>query len=184
MSILDLDLPAIAAKMPVIGMNRSWHALETPWRCFIDPPNWTDIRGGIAPRPDLAIFPVPQAKSFAGVFPEIPGQAICPVNHLPILVSGERRFMGFELGKGTYGFNSGLFTLEVATWAGHNPIHLLGYDNCNGHFFDPRFVNNDKTFETWGQMLEQAAVVLKERGVRVVNCSPISTISVFEEGVA
>ncbi len=177
-SVRDVDLPRVAAQMPVIGVNRSWEALDTPWRCFVDDyEHLADICGGVAPKPELAIFPQP-----AHAPAPIPGVDTCTVNRLPLHSPADRRFMGFELGIGSWAAFSGLFALEVAAWAGYDPIHLLGFDNTGGYFFhhDAGFKPTEGQFVAWDSMLHQAACVLSAHGVSVINCAPgVSVLEMF-----
>jgi len=92
-SLSDFDLSAIAERMPVIGINRSWKKLETPWRCFVDPHHWADIRDGTAPKPDLTILPRTFMKTDS--LPTILDLDVCMVNHLPLISPDKRHLMGF-----------------------------------------------------------------------------------------
>jgi hypothetical protein len=181
-SVEETDLYALQQRMPIIGINRSWKAIETPWRCFIDADNWDHIRSGEAPKPDLAIFPSPPGTKIA----EIDGMNCCVMPFASLLNLPTNRiydFHGFELDEvGTSGAFAGYLALEVAAWAGYERIWLLGYDCVGGHFFNPNLKQNQKTWDNWNDLLRKARTKLDEHGVQVINCSERSTVDAFDKG--
>ncbi len=73
--------------------------------------------------------------------------------------------------------NSGLFTLQIATWMGCDPIWLLGLDCEGGHFYpDKRTVVTP--YANIAKHFEQAALGLGHR--RIYNANRNSLVRSFE----
>jgi len=173
-SLSGWDLSALAERMPLFGINRSWKIIETPWRCYVDEYHHEDIRLGRAPAPEIA-FTVrdPNRLELPCLTVEVPWTPI--TQETP-----KRRFCGAELDRGSFGPFAGYFALEIARWMGFNPIYLLGYDGDGGHFDEPGFHRPEFETRTWNELFREARTCLDRDGVRVVNCSPSSAIDAFE----
>lgn len=85
------------------------------------------------------------------------------------------------------GYNSGYQQLNVASLAGGNPIALVGYDmryqhgrtHChNGHLLtEPEKSYSSEMVNAYKRM----APLAKERGLRIINCTPASALECFEK---
>ncbi len=182
-SLAEWDLPALAERMPLFGMNTSWKLIETRWRCYVDVAHHDDIRLGRAPAPEVAFFLEDHCRKAK---PEPLGPALTRVgvsiSSRP-RPSGEHGFCGAALGGGSFGLFAGYLALEIAQWMGFNPIHLIGYDGEGGHFDEPDVERSTKETESWRQDFRVARACLDRAGVRVINCSPASVIDAFEFAV-
>ena len=93
-----------------------------------------------------------------------------------------------ELTEGVYsGYTISYVAMQVAHYLGFNEVIFLGLDlkheQGKTHFFGSDFNsrNHETTeFPRMQRMLEYGAAELTRRGVRVVNCSPISDLRGFE----
>jgi hypothetical protein len=81
------------------------------------------------------------------------------------------------------GSNSGYAAIHIAATAGAKRILLLGLDMTGGHWHGPhpQGLNNplQHSFARWIRYFDGLAPQLKERGVEVLNCSPISALTCF-----
>lgn len=111
-----------------------------------------------------------------------PASLAYKINH----VAGE--YIDFVVG-GPYisiGNNSGHQALGIVANMGFEEIFLLGFDfkhTDKTHWFgDHPFSLRDKPyFERWIEDMDKASKVLKQAGIRVINCSPDSNINCFEK---
>ena len=93
----------------------------------------------------------------------------------------------WDLEKGIYsGYTISYFALQLAVYMGFKEIYFLGLDLKNEldqtHFFgtDHHSSSHDTTaFPKMRESFEFIAPVLKEKGIKVYNCSPISTLKCF-----
>ena len=79
------------------------------------------------------------------------------------------------------GLDSGTSAINLAYHFGAREIVMLGYDMTGGHFC-PHPMQRPPTehFVRHVQPLDELAKDCKRKGVRVVNCSPISKVRAFE----
>lgn len=88
--------------------------------------------------------------------------------------------------KAVCGKNSGHIAIELAVLRGATEILLCGIDCKNTdktHYFgdhDKR-LNQIKDPSTWIEQFEGLARETKKRGIRAINCSPISAVEGFEK---
>jgi hypothetical protein len=88
------------------------------------------------------------------------------------------------------GGNSGFQALNLALQFGADRVLLVGFDMQGEHWYGRNTamgMNNptDSNFRRWRAALTGAAPVLAERGVEVVNASPVSDVKSFRrQGVA
>lgn len=86
------------------------------------------------------------------------------------------------------GNNSGFQALNLAVLMGYRTILLLGYDLCahsgKTHFFGdhPPGLQRNSPYALFRRSFESASSQLDELGVRVVNCSRVTTLRCFEMG--
>lgn len=81
------------------------------------------------------------------------------------------------------GYDSGTSALNLAWHFGSTEIILLGYDMCGKHFCKhPIGTIPQDHFDRHMKPLEALAADCRAKGVRVVNCSPISVAPGFERG--
>ncbi len=84
------------------------------------------------------------------------------------------------------GLDAGTSAINLAYLFGATEIILLGYDMTGGRWLNGRYQHHlpyppQRHFELHMAALPPFADDLKEVGVRVVNCSPISAVTVFEK---
>lgn len=84
------------------------------------------------------------------------------------------------------GNNSGLNSLNLAAQFGSDAILLVGFDMClefglHWHPNHPVGMKNPLPgrVDHWRRATDSAAAVLAARGIRVINCSPISALKRF-----
>jgi len=81
------------------------------------------------------------------------------------------------------GFDSGTSAINVAYHFGARTIVLLGYDMTGGHFCKHPLQNPPQDhFRNHMAPLKRLNQDAKSKGVRIVNCSPISAVTAFERG--
>lgn len=105
---------------------------------------------------------------------------------IPIKLLGSEGF-SWNLAEGIYsGYTISYFALQVAVYMGFKEIYFLGLDLKNTeketHFFGHDFnsANHDQTeFPKMMDSFNKIAPILKERGINVYNCSPISALKCF-----
>jgi hypothetical protein len=93
----------------------------------------------------------------------------------------------WDLEQGIYsGYTISYFALQLAVYMGFKEIYFLGLDlkneKYNTHFFGEDFhsLDHDRTeFPKMRKSFEDIAPILKEKGINVYNCSPVSTLSCF-----
>jgi len=86
--------------------------------------------------------------------------------------------------------NAGFAVLNLALLKGARLIYLLGYDMGKGvheqwHKSEealslPKRVRNPQYYARWAQRIEEISQVLREKGIRVINCNPASSLKCFE----
>lgn len=84
------------------------------------------------------------------------------------------------------GLDAGTSAINLAYLFGANEIILLGYDMTGGRWLNDRYKHHlpyppQRHFELHMAALPPFAADLREAGIRVVNCSPISAVKVFEK---
>lgn len=91
-----------------------------------------------------------------------------------------------EKGRVGWGWNSGFHAINLAAQFGIAKMILVGFDmrvDRGRHFFGdhPYTSNNpsEKNVARWAKHLDSQAPVLAERGIEVVNCSPVSAVTAF-----
>lgn len=82
------------------------------------------------------------------------------------------------------GRDSGTSAINLAYLFGAREIVLLGYDMTGGHWCaaHPMPYPPQEHFRRHLEVLPPIASALNAKGVRVVNCSPVSAVTVFERG--
>lgn len=83
------------------------------------------------------------------------------------------------------GFDAGTSAINLAMLFGATEIVLLGYDMLGGRWFNgevPHFLPNppESDFQRHMSVLPSLSADAKAKGVRIVNCSPISRVECFE----
>lgn len=92
-----------------------------------------------------------------------------------------------DLEAGAYsGYTTSYFALQIAIYMGFREIYFLGLDLGNtserSHFFGNRPLqerNRDEVYARMRRSFEDAVERLRELGVRVANCSPVSELTCF-----
>ncbi|MCB0330015.1 MAG: hypothetical protein KDD70_10135 [Bdellovibrionales bacterium] len=106
---------------------------------------------------------------------------------IPMKLLGSEGF-SLDLQQGVYsGYTISYLALQVAVYMGFSEVFYVGLDLAhkggNTHFFGNDFHsrNHETTeFPKMARMLEYGAQVLTDKGIRVCNCSPTSTLDCFE----
>jgi len=87
-----------------------------------------------------------------------------------------------------HGGNSGYGALNLAVCLGANPIYLLGFDmkgidgkQAHWHSGYPK-TQPDKVYAKFKKYFESVALILKERGIKVINLNRDSALKCFEFG--
>jgi hypothetical protein len=83
------------------------------------------------------------------------------------------------------GFDAGTSAINLAILFGATEIIVLGYDMIGGRWFNGEvlhFLPNppESDFQRHMSVLPALAADAKAKGVRIVNCSPISRVTAFE----
>jgi len=83
------------------------------------------------------------------------------------------------------GYDSGTSAINVAYHFGATEIILLGFDMCGGRWFNgeiPHFMPKppESHFERHMRPLPALAEDARRKGIRIVNCSPISRVECFD----
>lgn len=123
--------------------------------------------------------------------PEFKGRKITP-DHTAArrygleLVYFTRAFYGFcfEPGFIGQGGHSGFHAINIAAQSGVAKIILVGFDmrlDLGGHWHPDHPKVNPTAFnmKRWAQRLDEAAPALKDRGITVLNTSPVSALRAF-----
>lgn len=86
-----------------------------------------------------------------------------------------------ELPNHVTGRDSGTSAINVATLFGATEIILLGFDMVGGHYCPhPLQYPPESHFVRHMEVLPALAADAQARGIRIVNCSPISRVDCFE----
>lgn len=93
----------------------------------------------------------------------------------------------WDLAEGIYtGYTIAYFALQLAVYMGFSEVFYLGLDlrheQGKTHFFgrDEASARHEETeFPKMTKMLRYGAEAIKDRGVRVYNCSPVSDLDCF-----
>lgn len=105
---------------------------------------------------------------------------------IPLHLIGANGF-SYDLSKGIYsGYTISYFALQLAVYMGFKRIFFLGLDLQNTkedtHFFghDHHSKDHEKTeFPKMRNSFESIAPTLKERGIKIYNCSPYTSLECF-----
>lgn len=94
-------------------------------------------------------------------------------------------FLFDEVGRIGWGGNSGFHAINLAAQFGALKIILVGFDLTimNGrHFFGDHPYQggpSEPNCKRWAEVIDRAAYALEDRGIDVINCSPVSTLKAF-----
>jgi len=166
-SLKELNLEPLNRRI-TFGLNRSFLAFPNSYyHCAFDHRLW-----------DLYPEELKQSR-FLFTLDERP-------SGIPIHLLGAEGF-SWDLEDGIYsGYTISYFALQLAVYMGFKEIYFLGLDLKNTesetHFFGHDFnsANHDQTeYPKMKRSFEAIAPKLKERGINVYNCSPISTLECF-----
>lgn len=84
------------------------------------------------------------------------------------------------------GYDAGTSAINLAALFGATEIILLGYDMQGGRWFNGELKHYlpqppERDFQTHMSVLPSIAEDAKRKGIRIVNCSPISRVTCFEQ---
>lgn len=129
--------------------------------------------------------------------PDFQGQRICydertvekyrGMNFLKIEIRKAYQTMLFDkIGHVGWGGNSGFHAINLAAQFGAKKIVLVGFDmrvDQGRHFFGDHPYTKDRpsqgSVDKWRPILEAQAPALADRGIEVINCSPVSTLKAW-----
>lgn len=88
-----------------------------------------------------------------------------------------------RIGEVGWGYNTGFHAVNLALQFGAARLLLVGFDfrgDLGIHFFGEHpYLPSDRDFPLWTRLLDEQAPVIAERGVSVVNCSPVSALTAY-----
>lgn len=167
-SLAEANLEPLRRRL-VIGLNRSSLLFpDTQYHCTMDTRLFTEYEDVLRKSRYLFTF---EDRPFG----------------IPIKLLGSEGF-SWDLTEGIYsGYTVSYFALQLAVYMGFKRVFYVGLDLCHPkgqtHFFgiDSVSKNHERTeFPKMIRMFHSAADLLKDSGVRLYNCSPISTLECFE----
>ncbi len=97
----------------------------------------------------------------------------------------KREFLFDNVGTIGWGGNSGFHAINLAAQFGAKKIILCGFDFTieNGrHFFGDHPYKGGPSApncKQWARIIDDGAYALEDRGIEVINCSPISALQAF-----
>ena len=167
-----------------IAVNRAFEYLEPSVVFFMDPIFYQKVMNGTFGERTKERFISHKMKVTLNISGVQYGDGVYSI---PI---SERPEMTTDLKDGLFeGGNSGFAALNLAVCLGANPIYLLGFDmNSNGtgkqSWFHPGYENpgKDSVYGGWIEHLNDAAPIIKELGIKVINLNPESGVRCFEFG--
>lgn len=147
------------------------------------------VKHGVYLRPDADVlflsenYTAPLAKQFRGTHIIVRGRYD---QGLPETVKRVTRSKNHEdlceLRDHVSGYDTGTSAINLAYHFGARTIVLLGYDMTGGHFCPhPRARITQQVFDQHMVPLKRLNQNAKAKGVRIVNCSPISVVTAFEK---
>lgn len=151
------------------------------------------VKHGIYARPDAEVLFISGERSpeiAQSLMPKFRGKyAIVRGRHHPDLPASLLRVTRSkmhdtltDLTDHVTGLDSGTSAINVAYHFGATEIVMLGYDMCGGHFCKHPLQNPPADhFRRHMQHLHALNEDAKAKGIRIVNCSPISAVTAFEK---
>lgn len=121
------------------------------------------------------------------------GQDPITIKHWPqilkaTIVRDHDRMLFEEVGVVGWGGNSGFHAVNLAAQFGAKKILLVGIDFTvayGRHWFGSHAYRQNSpskhNVKRWQKVMDASAQVLAGRGIRVINCSPISTLQAYEK---
>lgn len=166
-SLKDHDLSRLDRRL-VIGLNRSALAYpNTHYHCTMDQRLFDEFPDVLGKTRYLFTL---EGRPFG----------------IPLPLLGSQGF-SWDLAKGIYsGYTIAYFALQIAVYMGFAEVFFLGLDlknqGMNTHFFGHDFrssTHEQSEYPRMTKMLIYAAKELKDSGVKVYNCSPVSALDCF-----
>lgn len=151
------------------------------------------VRHGVLLKPDADVLFMSgegHGEILAGLVQKFRGtHAIVRGKHYPILPDTVKRVTRTkdhdhlcELKDHVCGYDTGTSAINLAYHFGARTIVMLGYDMTGGHFCKHPLQNPPQDhFRQHMNPLERLAQDCTAKGVRVVNCSPITKVTAFEK---
>jgi hypothetical protein len=158
------------------------------------------VKEGVLLRPDAdVLFVVAEPWAVLPLLPKFKGKYVVmrrgkERSEIPDYVKRVTRTKDHEhlcdLPDHVCGFDSGTSAINVAYHFGATEIVLLGYDMTGGRWFCDRSGNGEwphpmpripeEHFHRHMKPLRKLAADARAKGIRIVNCSPISRVDAFE----
>jgi hypothetical protein len=101
------------------------------------------------------------------------------------IVKQKREFLFDKVGTIGWGGNSGFHAINLAAQFGASKIILVGFDmriDQGKHFFGDHPYQGGPSApncKQWAGIIDAQAYALEDRGIEVLNCSPVSTLRAF-----
>lgn len=136
---------------------------------------WWDFHKGA---PEFEGVKLTQSKEAAEKYPDVKLIQGCHANG---------KGLSFDEKTIHFGNNSGFQVLNLAYFFGATRIILIGYDmqrtndKTHWHGDHPKPMHQPSGFEKWKKNFAIAAKQLKERNVKVINCTAITALNCFEK---
>lgn len=175
-SAKDVPLEQARDRAKFIAINTSYRL--APWADVLyacDANWWIEHKGA----PTFAGLKVSQDKRAAQIYRHV--RHVTSVRGIEHLVLDQPGLIG-------WGGNSGFHAINLAVQWGANKLILVGYDmNLKGgsHWHGDhtgRCSNpNAQNVERWRRVVDAAAPTLAKLGVKVFNCSPVSSLMQYEK---
>jgi hypothetical protein len=187
-SVKKEDVSKLKDRIHVIAINESYRLCNWADAMYSCDRDWWRLAKGAPDFPGLKITQEPQAAK------EFPDLKCVTIRRYQNSIVHDMLFDTWgEIGGGG---NSGFQCMNLTAQFGVTAIMLLGID-CTGdankphwHGRHPPPLNNPivTNYDNWRRNIDGAAGKLKARGIDVVNCSPISTLTKYpkmtvEEGL-
>lgn len=109
------------------------------------------------------------------------------IRRIDIPNTGLDKLLFDEVGTTGSGGNSGFQALNLALQWGARKVLLVGFDMTDAsgvHWYGRNNWQdannpNDSNFKRWVAAFEGSVLILKQRGIEVINCSPFSALQCF-----
>lgn len=154
------------------------------------------IKQAVALRPDAEVMFMSGKRAYelcAPFFPLFKGRYKVARGRVNVFLPRDTKRIGrtkdhtrlCDLPTHVAGYDAGTSAINLAYHFGATEIVLLGYDMCGGRWFNGEYPHFQPYppqlhFDRHMAILPDIAADCRAKGIRVVNCSPISKVNAFE----
>lgn len=155
------------------------------------------IKEGVLLRPDADVLflggektdqlALPLIPKFRGTYMVVRGKSDIELSPFPIkrVTRAKDHTRLCDIPTHVCGYDTGTSAINLAYHFGAVEIVLLGYDMRGGRWFTgewhhPMPIIPEEHFRRHMEPLEQLAADARAKGIRIVNCSPITRVTAFE----